>query len=239
MQHILVVDDDAMYTTMLRIILEAEGFTVTTIESGQRALEVLEQNEYDLILLDVMMPDLDGLDLCRRIRATSHVPIIFVSVRSDVSDKVLGLRAGADDYLSKPFDADELLARLWSLLRRTSLPALSELQLRYAGLTLDVATHTVTLHRTGKIVGLTPIETRLLHALLRNAGHSMTREALVLKVWSYEYDPRGNELDVQIRRLRRKIEEDPSDPKLIQTVRGVGYRLTPIKAPPPARAERD
>jgi two-component system OmpR family response regulator len=102
MQHILVVDDDAMYTTMLRIILEAEGYTVTTIESGQRALEVLEQNEYDLILLDVMMPDLDGL---------------FLSVRSDVADKVLGLRAGADDYLAKPFDPDELLARIRALLR--------------------------------------------------------------------------------------------------------------------------
>jgi len=117
MQHILVVDDDAMYTTMLRIILEAEGYTVTTIESGQRALEVLEQNEYDLILLDVMMPDLDGLDLCRRIRATSHVPIIFVTVRSDVSERKLGLQAGADDYLAKPFDPDELLARIRALLR--------------------------------------------------------------------------------------------------------------------------
>jgi DNA-binding response OmpR family regulator len=119
MQHILVVDDDHMYTKLLRFLLEPNGYTVTVIESGQRAVEVLEQNEYDLILLDVTMPDMNGLDLCRRIRATSHVPIIFVSVRSDVSDKVLGLRAGADDYLTKPFDPDELLARISALLRRS------------------------------------------------------------------------------------------------------------------------
>ena len=117
MQHILVVDDDPMYTTMLRIILEGEGYTVTMIESAVRALESLDFNEYDLILLDVVMPDMDGLELCRRIRATSRVPILFVTVRSDISDKLLGLQAGADDYLAKPFDPDELLARIRALLR--------------------------------------------------------------------------------------------------------------------------
>ena len=119
MQHILVVDDDRMYTKLLRFLLEANGYTVTAIESGQRALDDIEQNEYDLILLDVMMPDMDGLDLCRRIRATSHVPIMFLSMRSDVTDKVLGLRAGADDYLVKPFDLNELLARIRALLRHS------------------------------------------------------------------------------------------------------------------------
>ena len=236
--HVLIVGDDPISTLILQRLLQGQGYKVTMATLDLSALEPLDQNAYDLILLDIMMPEMSGLDLCRRIRETSDVPIIFLSVRSDVADKVLGLRAGADDYLSKPFDADELLARLWSLLRRTSLPALSELQLRYAGLTLDVAMHTVTLHRTGKVVRLTPIETRLLHALLRNAGHSMTRDALVLTVWGYEYDPRGNELAVQIRRLRRKIEEAPSDPKLIQTVPGVGYRLMPPRYPPPAKPEQ-
>ena len=117
MQHILVVDDDSMYTTMLRIILEGNGYTVTMIESAVRALDSLDFNEYDLILLDVVMPDVDGLDLCRRIRATSRVPILFVTVRSDMSDRKLGLRAGADDYLAKPFDPQELLARIRALLR--------------------------------------------------------------------------------------------------------------------------
>ena len=118
MQHILVVGDDHGYTKLLRVILEGEGYTVTTIEGGEKALEALDQNEYDLVLLDVVLPDMDGLDLCRRIRATSQVPILFLSVRSDVADKMLGLRAGADDYLAKPFDPDELLARIRALLRR-------------------------------------------------------------------------------------------------------------------------
>ena len=116
MPHILVVDDDSMYTTMLRIILEGDGYTVTTVESAERALESLDHTTYDLLLLDVVMPDMDGLDLCRRIRATSQVPILFLSVRSDISDKLLGLRAGADDYLTKPFDLHELLGRIRALL---------------------------------------------------------------------------------------------------------------------------
>jgi DNA-binding response OmpR family regulator len=117
MPHILVVDDDRSSTTMLRFLLEGDGYTVTTAESAERALESLDHTTYDLLLLDVVMPDMDGLDLCRRIRATSQVPILFLSVRSDISDKLLGLRAGADDYLAKPFDPDELLARIRALLR--------------------------------------------------------------------------------------------------------------------------
>ena len=118
MLHILVIDADRSFTTMLRFLLEGEGYTVTITESAERALEALDHNEADLILLDVVIPDMDGLDLCRRIRATSHVPILFLSVRSDVADKMLGLRAGADDYLAKPFEPDELLARIRALLRR-------------------------------------------------------------------------------------------------------------------------
>ena len=123
MQHILVVDDEPMYTTMLRIILEGDGYTVTTAESAERALEALAHTTYDLLLLDVVMPDIDGLELCRRIRATSRVPILFVTVRSDGADRVLGLRAGADDYLAKPFDVHELLARIRALLRHSDSKA--------------------------------------------------------------------------------------------------------------------
>ena len=119
MQHILVVDDDRGYTKLLRVLLEGAGYTVTTIESAVTALESIDQNEYDLVLLDIVMPDMDGLDLCRRIRATSRVTILFLTVRSDVADKMLGLRAGADDYLAKPFDPNELLARIRALLRRS------------------------------------------------------------------------------------------------------------------------
>ena len=119
MQHILVVDDDPGYTKLLRVLLEGAGYTITTIESGETALHALDQNEYDLVLLDVVLPDMDGLDLCRRIRATSRVPILFLTVRSDVADRMLGLRAGADDYLTKPFEPNELLARIRALLRRS------------------------------------------------------------------------------------------------------------------------
>ncbi len=119
MQHILIVDDDRSYTTMLRVLLEGDGYTVTTIESAVRALEFLDHNEYDLVLLDVVLQDMDGLDLCRRIRATSRVPILFLTVRSDVADRMLGLRAGADDYLTKPFEPNELLARIRALLRHS------------------------------------------------------------------------------------------------------------------------
>ena len=128
MQHILVVDDDRSSTLMLRYLLEGEGHRVTTTDSALRALDQLEQNEVDLVLLDVVMPDMDGLDLCRRIRATSDVPIMFLSVGSDVTDKVLGLRAGADDYLTKPFDTNELLARVRVLLRRSSSVAATKMR---------------------------------------------------------------------------------------------------------------
>jgi DNA-binding response OmpR family regulator len=229
-QHILVVDDDRNYTTILRSLLEGEGYTVTTTESAERALEYLDHNEYNLVLLDVVMPEMNGLELCRRIRATSQIPIMFLSVRSDVADKVLGLRAGGDDYLTKPFDPDEVLARIWSLLRRAGQLAQSESQLRRADLTLDLATHTVTLQRTGKIVRLTPAEARLLHVLLKNAGHSMFRDVLGIKSWGPDYANSSNQVDVYIARLRNKIEEDPGEPKLIQTVRGVGYRFEPPKA---------
>ncbi len=241
MQHILVVDDDPIYTKMLRFLLEDEGYAVTTLESAKSVLESLDLNEYDLILLSIGMPEMDGLDLCRRIRVTSQVPIIFLSVRSDVADRVLGLKTGVNDYLTKPFDPDELLARIWALLRRTALRTQSAAPFfpRHVGLTLDMTEHMVTLHRTGEQVHLTPMEAQLLHALLMNAGRTMTREELVLKVWGYEYNSRRNELDVLIRRLRRKIEEDPSDPKLILTVRGIGYRLGSTSAPSTTGSGRD
>jgi DNA-binding response OmpR family regulator len=239
MQHILVVDDDRIYTKMLQFLLEDEGYAVTTIEAATRVLESRDHNEYDLILLGIGMPEMDGLDLVRRIRATSQVPIIFLSVRSDVADRVLGLRTGVDDYLTKPFDPDELLARIWALLRRTAPRVQSEVQLRQVGLTLDITKHMVTLHRTGEQVHLTPTEARLLHALLMAAGRTINRDTLSINVWGYEYEHASNMLDVYIARLRTKLEEDPSHPKLIQTVRGVGYRLTPIKAPPPAGPDRD
>jgi DNA-binding response OmpR family regulator len=229
--HVLVVGDDPLSTLMLRRLLQGQGYKVTTAKLARSALEPLDQKAYDLILLDIMMPEMSGLDLCRRIRETSDVPILFLSVRSDVADTVLGLRAGADDYITKPYKPGEVLARIGAQLRRAGQHTPTNVQLRHTDLTMDMAKHMVTLHRTHKSVDLTPLEFRLLHALLRSAGRNMSREVLVPMLWGYHYDPRGNELDVHIRRLRRKVEKDPSHPKLIQTVRGVGYRLRSAKAP--------
>ncbi len=239
MQHILVVDDDPINAKLLRFLLEGEGYTVTTAKSAERALEYLDHNEYDLILLDVVMPEMDGLELCRRIRATSQIPILFLSVRNDASDKLLGLRTGGDGYITKPFAPDEVLARIAALLRRASGRRGSDLQLMHAALTLDMTKHIMTLHRTGELVHLTPTEARLLHTLLMNAGRTMIRDTLAIKVWGYEYEHSSNSLDVYIARLRTKLEEDPNDPKLIQTVRCLGYRLVSTSASPTAGSGRD
>lgn len=227
MHHILVVDDDTTNTKLLKFLLSDEGYDVTVAHSPADALAVLGAHVYDLIILDIMMPGMDGLELCRRIRMTSTTPIIFISARGEVKDKVTGLKAGGDDYISKPFDPSELLARTWAALRRTGQLANSESNLRTADLILDPVDNKVTLMHTGKTVSLTPIEARLLRCLVSNPGRSLTRDTLVIKVWGYEYEGESNQLDVYIKRLRGKIEANPSQPQLLLTIRGVGYKFQP------------
>ncbi len=227
MHQILVVDDDPTNTKLLKFLLTDEGYEVTAVHSPNEALTTLQSSVYDLILLDIMMPGMDGLELCRRIRMTSNTPIIFISARGEVKDKVTGLKAGGDDYISKPFDPNELLARTWAALRRTGQLANSESSLKTTDLILDPVDNKVTLSRTGKTVSLTPIEARLLRCLVSNPGRSLTRDTLVIKVWGYEYEGESNQLDVYIKRLRGKIEENPSDPQLLLTIRGVGYKFQP------------
>jgi DNA-binding response OmpR family regulator len=227
MHHILVVDDDPTNTKLLKFLLSDEGYEVTAVHSPHEALSSLSDNVFDLIFLDIMMPGMDGLELCRRIRATATTPIIFISARGEVKDKVTGLKAGGDDYISKPFDPNELLARTWAALRRTGQLANSESSLKTTDLVLDPVDNKVALTRTGTTVALTPIETRLLRCLVSNPGRSLTRDTLVIKVWGYEYEGESNQLDVYIKRLRSKIEEDPSHPKLLLTIRGVGYKYQP------------
>ena len=226
MHHILVVDDDPTNTKLLKFLLSDEGYEVTAVHSPHEALSRLSDNVYDLIFLDIMMPGMDGLELCKRIRTTSTTPIIFISARGEVKDKVTGLKAGGDDYISKPFDPNELLARTWAALRRLG-PIYTESSLKTPDLVLDPVDNRVALTRTGKTVALTPIETRLLRCLVSNPGRSLTRDTLVIKVWGYEYEGESNQLDVYIKRLRSKIEEDPSHPKLLLTIRGVGYKYQP------------
>lgn len=227
MHHILVVDDDTTNTKLLKFLLCDEGYEVTAAHTAKEALHAVITDSHDLIILDVMMPEMDGLELCRRIRETSSTPIIFLSALGEVKDKIHGLRAGGDDYISKPFDPNELLARTWAALRRNRQLANSESSLRTPDLHLDPVDNKVALVRNGKTVNLTPIEARLLRCLLSNPGRSLTRDTLVVKVWGYEFEGESNQLDVYIKRLRSKIEKDPSNPQLLLTIRGVGYRYQP------------
>jgi DNA-binding response OmpR family regulator len=232
MQRILVVDDEPTNTKLLKFLLSDEGYEVTTAASADEALDVLNNNDFDLLLLDIMMPGMDGLDLCRRIRLTSQTPIIFVTSRGEVKDKVIGLRAGGDDYISKPFDPNEVLARTWAVLRRNGRYANSESSLKTPDLTLDPVDNKVTLARNGTTISLTPIEARLLRCLISNPGRTLTRDTLVIKVWGYENEAESNQLDVYIKRLRGKIEENSREPKLLLTLRGVGYKYQPSDSRP-------
>lgn len=227
MHHILVVDDDVINTKLLKFLLTDEGYQVTAVHSAAEALSVLTQDDVDLILLDITMPGMDGLELCQRIRETSRTPIIFISALSDIKDKVTALRLGGDDYITKPFDPSEVLARTWAALRRTRQLANSESTLRSVDLVLDAVDNKVTLIRNGKTINLTPIEARLLRHLVSNPGRTLTRDTLVISVWGYDFEGESNQLDVYIKRLRKKIEERPAEPKLLLTVRGVGYKYQP------------
>lgn len=227
MHHILVVDDDLTNTKLLKFLLTDEGYQVTAVHSAKEALAIVGKESIDLILLDITMPGMDGLEACRRIRETSATPIIFVSALGEVKDKVAALRLGGDDYISKPFDPNELLARVWATVRRTRQLANSESSLRSADFVLDSVDNKVSLVRSGKVLSLTPIETKLLRALVSNPGRTLTRDTLVITVWGYDYEGESNQLDVYIKRLRGKIEEKPSAPNLLLTVRGVGYKYQP------------
>jgi DNA-binding response OmpR family regulator len=227
MQRILIVDDDPTHTKLMRFLLDDEGYETEAVDTGARALAALTREQWDLLVLDCLLPDMAGLDLCRQIREQMTIPILFISALGDVQDKIKALRAGGDDYMAKPFDPSEMLARVWALLRRGSQLTNSEKHLSNADLVVHPTDHKVTLARTGKTIDLTPLEGRLLRYLVSNPGRSLTRDALMYKIWGYDFDRTSNQLDVYIARLRQKIEEDPSNPRLIVTVRGVGYRFQP------------
>jgi len=217
--RILVVDDDPGVRTAVGRALAFEGYDVEEADDGAAALEVVRSKEPDAIVLDVGMPRLDGLEVCRRLRAEgATLPILVLTARHQVTDRVAGLDAGADDYLVKPFALEELLARLRALLRRVGHDGTEVLRL--ADLTLDPATRHVT--RGDTPITLTRTEFNLLELLLHNAGHVLTRDVIFERVWGYDFDVTSNSLDVYIGYLRRKTEVD-GRPRLIHTVRGVGY----------------
>ena len=218
--RILVVDDDLALAEMIGIVLGSEGFDVATCSDGAQALDVFQQENPDLILLDVMLPGMDGIEICTRIRKESDVPIVMLTARTDTADVVAGLEAGADDYVPKPFKPKELVARVRARLRGRE-EAVDE-RLVLGDLVIDVSGHTI--HRGGEEILLTPLEFDLLVALGRAPWKVFSREELLEKVWGYRHAADTRLVNVHVQKLRSKIERDPEKPEVVITVRGVGYR---------------
>jgi DNA-binding response OmpR family regulator len=225
--RVLVVEDDATVAEVVVRYLEREGFEVESVGDGNQALERAGSSLPDLVVLDLMLPGLDGLEVCRRLRAVAPIPVIMLTARGEESDRVLGLELGADDYVSKPFSPRELTARVKSVLRRAQGP-LSPIDasgvLTVGDLEVDLAAREVRRH--GEVVTLTTREFELLVFLVRHPRRVFRREELLEHVWGYTYGDTST-VTVHIRRLREKIEPDPSAPRIIQTVWGAGYRLDP------------
>jgi two-component system, OmpR family, response regulator MtrA len=220
--RILLVEDDPSIREVTAIGLGAAGFAVTTAVDGVEGLERFRTDPFDLVLLDVMLPRLDGYEVCRQIRRTSTIPVVMITARADTMDVVVGLEAGADDYVRKPFEVPELIARVRAALRRAGrLPNETD-ALQLGPLTVDVAGRSVA--RDGVDIPLTRTEFDLLLELVRHHGQVLTRDVLLDRVWGYDYLGDSRLVDVAIQRLRAKIEADPAAPELVLTVRGAGYK---------------
>jgi two-component system response regulator MtrA len=222
MARVLVVDDDQALSEMLGIVLRAEGYDALFCDDGSKAQGIFKETKPDLVLLDLMLPGIDGIEVCKRIRSESGVPIVMLTARGDTLDVVKGLESGADDYIVKPFKPKELVARIKARLRKDDLKA--EL-LVLADLTIDVVGHSV--KRNGKEISLTPLEFDLLLALARKPWQVYTREQLLTDVWHYRNPADTRLVNVHVQRLRSKVEHDPENPEIVMTVRGVGYKAGP------------
>jgi two-component system, OmpR family, response regulator MtrA len=220
-ERVLLVEDDPSIREVTALGLEGAGFRVTTAADGREGLARFREGSFALVVLDVMLPELDGLEVCREIRRESRVPIVMLSARTDTVDVVVGLELGADDYVTKPFELPELVARLRAALRRAAAP--DEPLLRVGELEIEPSAFTV--RRGGEEIALTATEFRLLLELARRPRQVFTRELLLQQVWGYDYLGDSRLVDVAVQRLRGKIEDDPREPRIVVTVRGVGYRL--------------
>jgi DNA-binding response OmpR family regulator len=219
---ILVVDDDPIILKLMKRDLQLEGYRVATATGGRIALQLIEDEEPDLIILDIMMPDMDGLQVCRHVRQFSQVPIIMLTAKTGSEDVIHGLEIGADDYIAKPFSVDVVLARVKAGLRRTKFPEeMPQAPLTSGELHVDVAQHTVKL--AGEEIRLTPTEYRLLCLLARNAGRVIPLDRLLTEVWGWQYRGDTHLLQVAINRLRKKIKDNPRSPRYIATRSGIGY----------------
>jgi two-component system response regulator MtrA len=220
---VLVVDDDTALAEMLGIVLRGEGFDPVHCADGESAIAVFRESRPDLVLLDVMLPGLDGIEVCRRIRAESGVPIVMLTAKTDTVDVVVGLESGADDYVVKPFKPKELVARVRARLRGSADVGPERLQI--GDLVIDVAGHTVC--RDDQSISLTPLEFELLVALARKPWQVFSREVLLEQVWGYRHAGDTRLVNVHVQRLRSKVERDPERPEVVVTVRGVGYKAGP------------
>lgn len=217
---ILVVDDDPAISEMLSIVLESEGFAPVPVTDGAEAIAAFHRESPELILLDLMLPGMNGVDICKAIRRESDVPIVMLTAKTDTIDIVLGLESGADDYITKPFKPKELIARIRARLRNKSVAPAGILQIM--DLTIDVPQHIV--RRGGEDIQLTPLEFDLLVEMARQPGQVFSRDELLEKVWGYRNASDTRLVNVHVQRLRSKIERDPENPRIVLTVRGVGYK---------------
>ena len=224
-RRILLVEDEESLAGSIRYSLEQEGFTVTLAVDGRKAIERFRSDDPDLVILDLMLPELSGLDVCRLIRQESNVPIVMVTAKDSEADKVAGLELGADDYVTKPFSIRELVSRVRAHLRRARMqaPTPADEMLSGGPIEMDVAKHEV---RVGEgLVAFPPKEFELLEAFLRRRGRLLTREFLIEEIWGHDYVGDTKTLDVHVKRIRQKIENDPHEPELLLTVRGLGYKF--------------
>jgi DNA-binding response OmpR family regulator len=221
-EHVLLVEDDPSIREVATLGLQQAGLRVAAVGDGREGLARFREGGVDLVLLDVMLPSLDGFEVCREIRRESNAPIVMLTARSELHDIVVGLELGADDYITKPFELPELVARVKAVLRRAS-PTESDGTISVGGLEIDPGGFTV--RKRGEEVSLTATEFRLLHELARRPKQVFTRELLLELVWNYDYLGDSRLVDAAIQRLRAKVEDDPKQPQLIKTVRGVGYRF--------------
>ena len=225
-KRILLVDDEPLILKGLRFTLEQEGYEILTAADGEEALQVFFEQPVDLVLLDVMLPNMDGIQVCQRIRESSNVPILMLTAKGEDMDKILGLEYGADDYMTKPFNILEVKARIKTVLRRASQPAVNEEKkvIRVHDMEVNIVNRSVTLG--GKDIRLTAKEFDLLQLFITNRGKVFSRETMLETVWKYDYMGDARTVDVHIRRLREKIERNPAQPEFIFTKWGVGYYFT-------------
>ena len=221
--RVLVVDDDPALAEMLTIVLRGEGFDTAVVGDGTRALPAVRELRPDVVLLDLMLPGMNGIDVCRAIRTESGVPIVMLTAKTDTVDIVVGLESGADDYVVKPFKPKELIARIRARVRRTETEPAE--QLAIGDVTIDVPAHQVA--RDSEPIALTPLEFDLLVALARKPRQVFTREVLLEQVWGYRHAADTRLVNVHVQRLRSKVERDPEHPEVVLTVRGVGYKAGP------------